>query len=123
MIHCLPDETGTRCRWCGWEWKRPGKFPRRDCPDAPGAKEAARQRIVAEMERQAAEGKLPRTPEDVATTLDLCFSGNCDWLQSNTCVRRGSGPCTKRKTWIQFIACSPCDCETDETKRKRPDAD
>jgi len=35
MNDCTPDATGRRCKQCDWQWKRPGKFPRRNCAKAP----------------------------------------------------------------------------------------
>lgn len=114
MTDCLPDETGIRCRWCGWEWKRGGKFPRRNCPSAPGAKEAARQRITAEMKALAAEDRLPRPLSDVLVTLESCFGG-CEHLENNVCQLRGSA-CKKRRRWLEFIACRPCQFERDNRR-------
>jgi len=49
MTDCIPDAEGRCCTACGWQWKRPGKFPRRNCPKASDRPAPTPEEIVANL--------------------------------------------------------------------------
>ena len=66
MRDCTPDATNTKCTRCGWQWKRGGKFPRRNCPEpeTPEAR-ARREAEIAEAEAAYVE-RIDPTPLEKA---------------------------------------------------------
>jgi hypothetical protein len=63
-MDCIPNESGTKCSRCGWEWKRGGHFPRRNCPasEDPEARKR-REAELAEAKAMYQEFVDPTPPE------------------------------------------------------------
>ena len=82
VIDCIPDNTGVRCVYCGWEWTRLDicAWPRRNCPASPDLLPAAQRLgltlLLPAFTRRLAEwlavGMPERSADEQARIASIC---------------------------------------------------
>jgi len=94
------------CELCGWVYPiRADLPPRRNCPALPGAIEAARRRLVEEIQQRHRPG-LHQPLAVIAAELEICLA--CPrWALPGRCTRYAAG-CDGWDRWLRVLLRGLC---------------
>lgn len=127
MSDCVPIPGTSTCCYCGWTWRKPTPFPRRNCPNHPAilkaASEAAEKlgvtdekeiaRIRSYLARWAAAGFPERTQAEQDACLSACGLNTetpCKYARPMSCNYDGCGGKKHRPMLIHMLRMATVSC-------------